>query len=556
MGASKIRELPIFSHYNKSRFKQFCPQDCANFYIVKDKLGKKELAIYPTMGRRHVTFQNINQLIFEEQPREIFKSISFSYYVVGSQVYQVDKFFNVFLLPNTDFNRTSGLVGFDFLPAIQTPGGSQTVTTFCMLTDEVNVYVIDESNQTMTTVTDANAPENPTFVAAFGNRFAVSALNSTEFRLTDINLGSTFNPATTFTINGGAIFAQESGIIRQMAVAHNRLYIFTDFSTGIWSNYPSQFNAATFPWRKNTTWGWDVGLIDANSLSVGFGLIVWLARNSQGLAQFMMSDSGVPKPISTPAVNTLLQNTINNEGLTPFLADNSDGFLYQYEDSIFYRVSAGKYLDFGELDITDSANCLEYNFDAGTWSRAIEVNGERCRTQKHIYFNNMHLVTVEGENSVYQMRGDYYVNEIRNPEQPDPQAQDAYLAYPFRYELVTPIIFEKDYAQFQTNYVQIDFVFGENNSTFYPPVPSPGLGDSVYDEWYKPHIELLYSDDGGISFYSADVREFSQLGHYKWRMRWYSLGVSENRVYKLVAVSPWPIVVLGAVQSVDVVSVG
>jgi len=66
----------------------------------------------------------------------------------------------------------------------------------------------------------------------------------------------------------------------------------------------------------------------------------------------------------------------------------------------------------------------------------------------------------------------------------------------------------------------------------------------------KPHIELYWSDDGGVTFQSADLREFSQLGFYRWRMRWYELGPSRNRCYKLVAVSSAPIVVLGACQSV------
>ena len=70
-----------------------------------------------------------------------------------------------------------------------------------------------------------------------------------------------------------------------------------------------------------------------------------------------------------------------------------------------------------------------------------------------------------------------------------------------------------------------------------------------YKNLYNPHIELYYSDDGGVTFHSADVRQFSDLGVYRWRMRWYQLGASRNRVYKLVCVSLFPIVILGAVQN-------
>ena len=85
---------------------------------------------------------------------------------------------------------------------------------------------------------------------------------------------------------------------------------------------------------------------------------------------------------------------------------------------------------------------------------------------------------------------------------------------------------------------------------------TPQLSDVNYNALFKPHVELYWSDDGGITFNSADVREFSQLGVYSWRMRWYQLGCSRNRVYKLVCVSPAPIVVLGGVMEMERVSGG
>ncbi len=85
---------------------------------------------------------------------------------------------------------------------------------------------------------------------------------------------------------------------------------------------------------------------------------------------------------------------------------------------------------------------------------------------------------------------------------------------------------------------------------------TPGLTDLTYNYLYNPSIELWFSDDGGISFDSADVREFSQMGVYQWRMRWYQLGPSRNRVYKLICVSRVPIVVLGAVMNVRRISGG
>jgi len=194
------------------------------------------------------------------------------------------------------------------------------------------------------------------------------------------------------------------------------------------------------------------------------------------------------------------------------------------------------------------------------------------------------------------MSGKYYFNEIRNVKQSDGQSPDAYLAYPMQYQRITPIIYHKDYAEFETEYVEIDFVFGESNINFSTspflnaefiidehlgtdgtpqyiiseradsdgqPVfvlaeqfNYPSLQDNTYNALYKPIVELYWSDDGGISFSTADQREFSQEGVYQWRMRWYQLGASRNRVYKLIAISPVPIVVLGSVMMVRRISGG
>ena len=171
--------------------------------------------------------------------------------------------------------------------------------------------------------------------------------------------------------------------------------------------------------------------------------------------------------ISSKAIDTLLQKYTNTYGsANPFLSSNSNGFLFQYENTIFYRMSGGNYFGYGLLDQEQGANSIEFNFETQTWHRLIELNGERNRIQNHVYFNFKHLVTVVGDSTVYNMSGQYYFNEVRNPNQSNPQASDAYLAYPFRYERVTPLIYLDGYAEFETEYVQIDFVWGQSNINY------------------------------------------------------------------------------------------
>jgi hypothetical protein len=606
----------MVGQYNVQRFKQFSPEDAANFYAVKGENTKTPFAMYPTFGRQHINYLGLNKLIFNNECRGIFRSIKFWYAVDGSTVYRIDKLYNKD--PIGSLESISSNVYFAFLVV--------NGITFACFTDNKFIYIYQEGTGSLQKVTDPNAPgifsingsvTKPGFIARFGNRIVVSVADSSQFVLSVINLlttdtgtnTSSFNPQYCFsigatTVNGNPglageqVSALENGIIKQFGVLNNALYIFTDFTTGVWANIPAVFSGTgvTFPWKKNTTYDWNFGLADPNSLDINFGRMTFLGQNENGLLQIMSTSGGEPERISSKAIDVLLQRYANSESVSnPFLAGNAEGFLYQYENTIFYRISAGNYDGNRLLDQQDNGNSIEYNFETKTWHRVIELNGERNRIQKHIFFNSKHFVTVKGENTIYEMSGKFYTNEVRNLTVTDPQSDEAYVKYPFRYERVTPIIAEEDQGEFQTNYVQIDMVFGESdiaysvspfdNAQFIideqpdangEPIylvtddspdndptyiiseegNTPSLNDKTYNKLLKPHVELYWSDDGGISFHPASEIEFSQIGYYQWRMRWYELGCSRNRVYKLIAVSPVPIVILSSSMETRRVSGG
>lgn len=595
-----IKELPIFCVYDKQRFAQYSPQDVANWYLVDAPSGKKQKALYPTMGRKHLLDLFNLPFIYALQPRKIFKSISFAYIVVGSTIYQIDRNLNQLVVSDATFTQTNGLLNFAYLPTVQgvdsTPSAS-TQAVFCGIVTGNSMYILNEQvpGSLFVKVTDTNQPLFPATIAAFGNRFAVGRLNSTQFQLTQINLGSTANPNDIFTINTTTptLFAQASGLIRQMAVLHQQLYIFTDFTTDIWSNTLSAVSTivgdstvvATFPWKKNTSYDFDYGIADPNSLDTDFGMMTWLAQNRNGLVQFVYSNGQSVTPISTQAINVLIQQIANASAAIGILNTDAPGFLYQYEDTVFYRCTVGPYINYPTLDRASFSISIEYNFNTQSWHRCIELNGERNRIEQHEFFANRHLVTVEGDTSLYDMSGAYYFNELQDSSSPT-----GFTAYPFRYEAITQIIAEPDYGEFITDWIQIDFVWGDGTasystgpyantvflvselSTAENPVylvaedgstyliedgtNTPDLNSTTFNALFNPHIELFWSDDGGISFNSADVLQFSQLGIYSWRIRWHQLGASRNRSYKLICVSPAPIVILGGIQNVRIVSGG
>lgn len=573
-----IKPAPVFCEYNVQQFLQFNPEDVANWSLLECKKAKKGFAMFPALGRKHVNILGTNIFNFTSEPRAIYKSVKYAYVFVQNRVYRYDRNFNNIVIFPSDMSTTTGSIYFTYLVA---PG-----YTLACFTDGYKMWVHNEATDSTVRVTDANLIEKPTALIAFGNRIAITGKDNNKMVLSKINLGplsgDNINPATCFTLTGGQLSAYETEDIVNFCVLHNTLYVFLQSTTSIWSNIPSTFGTVDgvlvqFPWKKNTTYNFDYGLSSPFAFSTDFGRMVWLGQNQDGLNQVVLSDGSAPIPISTKAVDILLERDAVADEVSPFLAKDTVAFIYQYQNTVYFRLSAGKFYDFGTLDVEDTANSIEYNFDTKQWKRLIEVNGERNRIQDHIYFSNRHLVTVRGDSSVYEMSGQFFTNEVRNDDQDNVQADDAYIEQPMRYEMVTPIISEEDYGEFATDWLQIDFVWGdktfvnsrgpyenavyivteegeymttedgeyivEENSNY------PELDSTHYHYWFKPHVELYFSDDGGISYHSADVREFSQLGVYNWRMRWYELGPSRNRVYKLIVVSPSPIVILGAVMN-------
>src|SRR5258708_25994177 len=87
-------DFPIIGYFDRQRFRQFNTSDTANWYLLDNPQGKKKIAMYPTMGRRHINYLGVNRLIFAKEPRGEFKSVNFSYFVVSGSIIRVDTLWN------------------------------------------------------------------------------------------------------------------------------------------------------------------------------------------------------------------------------------------------------------------------------------------------------------------------------------------------------------------------------------------------------------------------------------------------------------------------------
>ena len=184
--------LPIIGPFNVQRFRQFGPEDAANWCLVKGEQTKREYCMYPTLGRAHIQSSGINEMIFSAEPRGLFKSIDYAYIVVGSVIWQIDENYDLVNISGVQLQTDGGNVFFTYLVV--------NSIVFACFVDTQKIYVYVESGPQagqFFVVTDLKAPGNstvngvvtkPGYIAAFGNRIVVSVANSSQFFLSQINL--------------------------------------------------------------------------------------------------------------------------------------------------------------------------------------------------------------------------------------------------------------------------------------------------------------------------------------------------------------------------------
>lgn len=131
-----IQPCPIIGQYDKQRFTQFGPEDCANFIMQQAPSGKKKMAMYPAMGRHHINFAGLNRLIFAAEPRGLFRTVNYWYVVVNNSIFRIDKQYNEVEIANNGLATLNGNVFFTYIVAVN--------ITYVVFVDGQKIYVYRE----------------------------------------------------------------------------------------------------------------------------------------------------------------------------------------------------------------------------------------------------------------------------------------------------------------------------------------------------------------------------------------------------------------------------
>jgi hypothetical protein len=382
------------------------------------------------------------------------------YWVAGQNVFRM----NSLLVPTKigELTTFSGHVGI------------ASNSTQMILVDGAFGWIYTYATGTFVKITDVNFPALPSDVAFLDGYFYVSQGNSNIFRQSKLNDGLVWTPTVQ-----GALTTQPD-IIVGFGVLHRRLFIFGQKCTEPWYNAGAA-TGLTIRRDNNLLLPYGCGAVD--SIEVDYGRLFFLASQSNGSNQIMMTTGAVPQKISTWQVESSLQGYDD--------ASDAYGFIYKISGMVFYGLSFTK----------DNQTWI-YTVDTDKWSEAEQTEGKRSIIQTHCYFNKTHFIGSYKDGGVYEFSENIYENDGE-------QIQRLRITQPF---------YDQRYRKISIDRVEIDCIRG---------VGTPSGVDS------NPILFLSVSIDGGQTYEVNRSEETGKQGQFRHRCIFRKLGSAYDFVFKI-----------------------
>ncbi len=232
--------------------------------------------------------------------------------------------------------------------------------------------------------------------------------------------------------------------------------------------------------------------------------IIWLATDQRGGPIVYQANGYQPVRISTFAIEQMLSQCTSDQ-LANATADS-----YQMDGHFFYALNVPgltSTLVFDQMGYVQSGIPQWHEKQSGFGQQAT-----RSIAEGHCYFKGKHIT------------GDYLTGKIYFFDK-DNDTENGTLIARTR---ITPHI-SNGLVRMRYISLQIDYMAG----TIVGQNQTVGGVVSAVD----PQVQLSYSDDGGKTWSGDQIVSLGKTGQYTQRVIFYKLGVSRNRVFKIVDVN-------------------
>jgi hypothetical protein len=341
-------------------------------------------------------------------------------------------------------------------------------------------YIYTKATGVFQRITAAGFPPLPVDVAYLDGFFFVAQGNSPTF------FQSAANNGLSWDSQAFASLTTKPDIIVALAVLNRRLFVMGTEITEIW------YNAGSSPvtLQRDNNLVLNYGCASADTVEVDYGYLFFMASQSGGPNQVMMTDGTIPKKISNPN----MENEISN------YTAPSDAFstLFKLEGQLFYVLS-----------FTTDQHTWLYNVNGSPmdWAEAEETPDTRHIMQTHAYYNNKHYIGSYKDGKIYELSDKYYDNNGKT----------------MRRQRITPRFYDPRYRKISIDRFEVDCLRG---------LGTAGLPDCNPDD-ADPVLFLYISIDGGYTFSAKQPVSVGEIGKYRRRVIFTKLGSAYDFVFKL-----------------------
>jgi len=435
----------------------FNSERSVNVFPVYNKDGKDVSALYGTPGL------SLFGTIGTGAIREGFKSKKNGrvFFISGNTLYEVDS-------AGVGTNRGS----------LNQSAGNLTISeneTQMAICDGVTVYIFTYSADTFAEVTDVDLPVSGT-ITTISNYFVVNEAGTGKFYISALGDGTSWNALdfASAETNPDKILRVFNGIGELWALGENTTELFS--FTG----------ASDFPLEKVSNGDFDVGILSPYSTQAIGRTIYWLGQDEYGKGIVYENSSINPSPISTPAIDILIQAASNPEEIV--------SWVYQEKGYTFYVLTGG-----------GLATSLCYNVTNKMWHERAFNNAdgdfEPHRGQCCVFAFGKQIVGDRENGNLYEMDMDIY----------DDNGIDI-----VRERIYRHLYQEGNRIRFNCLEIGVESGVGLQN----------GQGSN-------PLLALSLSKDGGRTYSNTETVSIGETGNYMETARFRSLGVTEDMTFKL-----------------------
>lgn len=348
--------------------------------------------------------------------------------------------------------------------------------TDCLIVDGTDAYTYGTDTTTFAEVTDADLIANPKSCAWLDQYFIVE--NGSVFQITT-------DPTSWDATDIGVPESSPDGIVR-VFVDHGEIILFGALTIEFWTNT----GATDFPFAplKSSTAEW--GCAAMWSVCKYNDSVAFLGKNRLGQVSVLKLQGYVPRPISTPD----LDDIINKYGTTA----DATAFSYMLGGHPMYQIN-----------FPSAGYSWLYDGLSNHWSPVKSFGITRQRNELAAQYLNKTVTANYTNGELYTLRDDVYTENGDMIER----------------ELISENVATPELERFSVDRFRVDMERGVGLAT--------GQGSD-------PQIMLQVSRDFGQSYGAEMWKSMGKIGKYNGRTEWNRLGASNSGqfVFKLRVTDP------------------